>query len=469
MKKLSVVLFTIIITINANAQGVGVGTTTPKAAFNVAENKTVLFGNDTSGAGSKMMWIPSKSAFRAGTVGAIQGQPNENPDIWNYDSIGIYSFAAGRQNLAKQYGSVAMGVGNNVNGQFSVALGLGNNIRGSFGFGAGQNNYISSNNSAAIGYANQVNDYNSLALGNDNTVNGSTAFSIGSNNISNESFSNTFGYNNIASAQSSTAIGHNNEAKARASMVIGISNISNSYLSTTVGVLNDTIAGSNRDVWVATDPLFTIGGGQNLSSRKNVMMMLKNGKTGFGTNAPLGLVHIRYNSSLGNPQLVLEENANDYARISFRNSNSGAYWDIAGYTPSILGNNIDARLNFHFFSVGDVLSLRGNGDAVVIGTLFQNSDERLKKNISPLKNSLNKVMQLNGYTYQWKDTARGNDEQIGFLAQEVEKQFPQLVMTDDNGKKSVAYGNMVPVLLQAIKEQQQQIDELKKLVEAKLK
>ena len=82
---------------------------------------------------------------------------------------------------------------------------------------------------------------------------------------------------------------------------------------------------------------------------------------------------------------------------------------------------------------------------------------------------------LHAYTYQWKDESKGKEEQIGFLAQELEKLYPQLVKTDENGMKSVAYQNMVPILLQAIKEQeaaikqqQKEIEELKKLFESKL-
>jgi hypothetical protein len=74
-------------------------------------------------------------------------------------------------------------------------------------------------------------------------------------------------------------------------------------------------------------------------------------------------------------------------------------------------------------------------------------------------------MSISGYTYNWKDAAKDSAQQIGFIAQEVEKEFPQLVKTDEKGVKSVAYSNMTPVLLQAIKEQQQQIDELKKEIE----
>ncbi len=76
---------------------------------------------------------------------------------------------------------------------------------------------------------------------------------------------------------------------------------------------------------------------------------------------------------------------------------------------------------------------------------------------------------MNGVTYNWIDNSKDSTEQIGFIAQELEKVFPQLVKTDEKGMKSVAYANMTAVLVQAIKEQQQQIDDLKKTVEALIK
>jgi hypothetical protein len=109
-------------------------------------------------------------------------------------------------------------------------------------------------------------------------------------------------------------------------------------------------------------------------------------------------------------------------------------------------------MNFYYSSTGDIFSLKANGNAVLMGTLTQNSDERLKKNIVPIAGSmLDKIAQLGAYTYQWKDDKRDQNVQIGFLAQEIEKVFPELVKTD-NDVKSVAYTGMVPVLLQATKE-----------------
>ncbi len=91
------------------------------------------------------------------------------------------------------------------------------------------------------------------------------------------------------------------------------------------------------------------------------------------------------------------------------------------------------------------------------------SDARLKENAVPLSGALDKLGRINGYTYNWKDTGK---KSMGIMAQEVEKEFPDIVSTDEKtGLKSVQYGNLVAPLIEAIKEQQQQIDTLKKEIE----
>lgn len=96
----------------------------------------------------------------------------------------------------------------------------------------------------------------------------------------------------------------------------------------------------------------------------------------------------------------------------------------------------------------------------------ETSDIRLKKNILGIDNALSKVQQLRGVTYDWradefKDKGLDTTRQIGLIAQEVEKIFPQLVGTDNTGFKSVEYSKMVAVLIEAIKEQQKIIDRQK--------
>jgi trimeric autotransporter adhesin len=138
------------------------------------------------------------------------------------------------------------------------------------------------------------------------------------------------------------------------------------------------------------------------------------------------------------------------------------------------------RISFYTRSNTGILAERfyvqGNGNAWLQGTLTQNSDIRLKKNIVPLTLSLSKLTQLNGYTYNWISKDKDPNEQIGLIAQEVQKLYPQLVseIKKENGETSLAvnYIGLIPVMIESIKElkkdndvQQKQIDELKLLVQ----
>ena len=86
------------------------------------------------------------------------------------------------------------------------------------------------------------------------------------------------------------------------------------------------------------------------------------------------------------------------------------------------------------------------------------SDERLKKNIHTITNPVEKVTALRGVTFEYKESGQ---KQIGFIAQEVEKIIPEVVGENPDGYKGVQYQNIVGLLVEAIKEQQKQIDELK--------
>ena len=87
------------------------------------------------------------------------------------------------------------------------------------------------------------------------------------------------------------------------------------------------------------------------------------------------------------------------------------------------------------------------------------SDVNKKKNITKIDNALEITQQLEGVRFDWKDTHKSS---LGLIAQEVEKVLPELVETSDDGTKSVSYGNIIGVLIEAIKEQQKQIDTLKR-------
>jgi len=108
------------------------------------------------------------------------------------------------------------------------------------------------------------------------------------------------------------------------------------------------------------------------------------------------------------------------------------------------------------------LYISGNG--VFAGDVTTNSDVRLKSNINTITNAVDTVKSLRGTSY-----IKDDKPNIGLIAQEVEEVMPFMVRTasDEMGTKSVNYQNMVALLIEAMKEQQEQIDELKKLLEAK--
>lgn len=73
---------------------------------------------------------------------------------------------------------------------------------------------------------------------------------------------------------------------------------------------------------------------------------------------------------------------------------------------------------------------------------------------------LNNLLKLRGVTYKWKDTSLSQETQIGLIAQEVEKLYPELVSTDEDGIKSVMYGKLTVILLEALKELEKRVKEL---------
>ena len=95
---------------------------------------------------------------------------------------------------------------------------------------------------------------------------------------------------------------------------------------------------------------------------------------------------------------------------------------------------------------------------------YSSSDKRWKKNIKQIESPLEKLQKLSGVEFDWiEDTELhgnvGND--VGVIAQEVELVLPQAVQTRDSGMKAVRYEKLIPLLIETIKEQQKQIDELK--------
>ena len=145
-------------------------------------------------------------------------------------------------------------------------------------------------------------------------------------------------------------------------------------------------------------------------------------------------------------------------------TNSATVFDLEN-TAFVIGNGVDVN------NRSDALTVLFDGTTTIAGDLSINSDARLKANIISLGSTLAKVLQIDGKSYTMKKD-ENKKQKIGLLAQDIEKVFPELV-SESNGVKSVNYQGLMPVLINALKEQQTEIEvyrnevsELKEMVQA---
>lgn len=156
------------------------------------------------------------------------------------------------------------------------------------------------------------------------------------------------------------------------------------------------------------------------------------------------------------------------------------YSGDSGVLQLCAGNISTAYINFRTADGGDRMRVTHNGNILMgtdvnngerlyvsgsiraTGSITANSDISLKKNLLKIDNALEKVEQINGYTYELK--ADDSKRHGGVIAQEMEKVFPEIVNTGNDGLMGVEYGNISALLIEAIKEQQTQIKELKALL-----
>jgi hypothetical protein len=158
-------------------------------------------------------------------------------------------------------------------------------------------------------------------------------------------------------------------------------------------------------------------------------------------------------------------------RVVFMHDNvsgTGIYNDVNNHWLFYGIFNSEARL---YYAGSEKLNTESAG-VTVTGDLNSTSDIRYKKNIETIDNALEKVQTLRGVTFDWDNDAFKEDEHnkkpnfteraTGVIAQDVEKVLPEAVRENKDGFKNVAYGNMVGLLIEAIKELKAEIEELKR-------
>jgi hypothetical protein len=160
---------------------------------------------------------------------------------------------------------------------------------------------------------------------------------------------------------------------------------------------------------------------------------------------------VTFNTTGGNPVIV-----------DLANGGTVAYTSSPTFTASVVGGTA-------ITATGNVV-VTGDFSATGNVTAYNSSDKRLKENITPIENPIDKLLKLSGNTFKWtadyyatQDQSLFKEFDVGVIAQEVQEVLPEAVNERDNGILAVDYQKLIPLLIECIKAQQVQIDELKGL------
>lgn len=498
-----------------NSGRVGIGESLPKTALHLADTANLLIGDDLTGSGFKLIYYAAKGAFRAGYLNNPFGGYNYDK-FWDYDSVGFYSWAGGQNARAKGFGAFAFGSFGWADGSGSVAFfgnAKGNN---SFTFGG------SSRGRGSITFEGVADDEGGIAMygytgGRYGVSIGGGTTGLGASS-SRQDYAVAIGWNSDARGQASIALGPSDaygynsfstgwvtEARGNYSSTFGYRTNSYPYASMAIGRYN--IITGDSAAWNGTDPIFMVGDGTSNTNRSNSFIIQKNGQTAVGYNAPTGMLHVSSAlGSLNNGGLLdpthaailigtttsgIAFDANQMEGIGSRmylNFNSveelslnagGGFVGVRTANPnatfeieqSSLTHGGGLRLNSSasgnywdvFYDGAADLQFSRNGVSKASidqanGAYNQLSDARIKTNIVSLDPVLSKVLQLQAKSYHYLDNVPEEDPSLGFLAQEVEEIFPEIV-NNKEGMRSLSYAEFSVLAIKAIQEQQQMIDQ----------
>lgn len=281
----------------------------------------------TTGNGTRMTWIPARSAFQAGTFNTADGSVR-----FISDNIGLFSFCGGLNAEARSRGGVALGIDAIADGT-SNTVAFGENVRanGTNCVVFGQNSYANANNSLVGGFNSNITD----------------------------GVSNTFLFGESSSANTNSGFGFGRGLRI------------NTFSCTTLGSFNLLpFIESSTTNWIPTQPLFMIGNGTDDLSRSNAMMILKNGKTAIGNIAPESFLHV-FESESGavsgiNNVATFERNTHAYIGILTPEANeSGIAFGLPsnGHSGGIYYNSSnDKRMTFRTNGNSTKMTLLANGN-----------------------------------------------------------------------------------------------------------
>lgn len=512
--------------INSNATGnysiaMGSGANAGGPYSTAIGNNTTANGNYSTAMGLQTT-AGGNSSTAIGTLTVASG--NNSTAVGNATTAsGLYSTAMGYTTTANGNTSTAMGFGSNATGDHSTAMGSTTTASGLVSTAMGNGSKATGDYSTAMGHFTTASGIYSVAKGYYTTASGGFSNSLGFLTQAKGDASTAIGSNTIAKGYGSTVVGLYNDSilttnetnpspntplfmvgngdnNATRSNAITVLKNGNTGIGTSAPGTRLHIAAGNSGYASGYFPGAVLEG--NTNTYLNFLAPAGN-ETGLLFGRPTDAAHggIVYNNAAhlngmefrtnGNvTRMVLVDNGNfgigvtdpffrldvgDRMRIRSTPGNSAGLWlnnDINTTSPAFIGMRLNDEVGFYgqtgaagwrFY----INTTTGNG--WMQGTLTQSSDSRLKKDITLLQHSLEKITQLNGYHYYWKNDQADDRLQTGVLAQEVQRLFPELVSTNKEGILAVNYSGLIPVMIESIKEQQKQIDALTKLVEKLLK
>ena len=360
-------------------------------------------------------------------------------------AAGWGSFAANAYNRAAGLGGVALGFNTLSGPQVGAAGGIDGGNVGQFS--AGWASRAIGNISTATGFRNTASGTASVSLGNYNYATGDSSIALGKENWAEGASTVTIGFKNHAAGPGSVSLGQENIAWGSTNFTSGYQNVAGDT-SADVGTGGSATAMGKYNT-ASADASMALNRGTSATNQAATSM-------GLGTTADnVGMLAVGVNNAAG----IGDPTADQYYYAD------GAYTGAPIGVAFVVGNgDVDTSNGLAGANPSNAFVVKYDGSATLSGDLTINSDSRLKSNIITLGGTLSKLMLIDGKNY----TMKTNESilKIGLLAQEVQKAFPELVKkaNDSEGTLSVNYQGMIPVLINAIKEQQKQINELKALI-----
>lgn len=388
-----------------------------------------------SGPGERLIWYPKKVALRAGEVDTMNidlspyGGPIYNGNEWDDANIGLASMALGYDTVASGNMSTAIGGFDFVTGSLSTAFGALNYVPGDQSIAIGGLNLISGQNSVNIGMG--VFLFGSCF----NTTTGSSSFNVGICNTLGGNNSTIIGDNNttVVGANTNFIAGNQNTSSAPNAFVIGNNNaITGIGFAGLIGI-NSAVSGSN-----------SLGIGTGLTVNGNNSLL-----TGYNLTSAVGA-----NNTFG-------INVDDTTPVTMSNSNVIGFY---GGKVGVNQTNPTHRFEVTDTSTDQTAAFTGTTQTCIVDTSGPGgwnctSDLRLKTNIVNLNGSLDRLLQLQGVTYNFKSNPTG-DQIAGFIAQDVQKVLPDLVGKDVNGYLNLNKEGMIPYIVEAVKTQNGKLDDV---------